>query len=97
MKTRTLFLLFTVLFLISGRLVFAQITTDPALPVETKAVTITFDSSKEERLGSFTGELYAHTGVIIAGNSEWQHVIGDWANNTNQPKLTHKGVASMNW
>ncbi|HRV89643.1 MAG TPA: alpha-amylase family glycosyl hydrolase [Prolixibacteraceae bacterium] len=91
MKTRTLFLLFTVLFLISGRLVFAQITTDPALPVETKAVTITFDSSKEERLGSFTGELYAHTGVIIAGNSEWQHVIGDWANNTNQPKLTHKG------
>lgn len=91
MKTRTLFLLFTVLFLISGRLVIAQITTDPALPVETKAVTITFDSSKEERLGSFTGELYAHTGVIIAGNSEWQHVIGDWANNTNQPKLTHKG------
>lgn len=69
----------------------AQITTNPALPVATKAVTLTFDSSKEGQLGSFTGELYAHTGVLVAGKSDWQHVIGDWANNTNQPKLTNKG------
>ena len=78
-------------FLIAGLFVSAQITTDPALPVATKKVTITFDSSKESRLGYHTGELYAHTGVIIEGNTEWQHVIGTWGNNSVQPKLSNKG------
>ena len=70
----------------------AQITTSPALPIETNAVTITFDSSKETRLGFYTSDLYAHTGVIIEGNTQWQHVIGSWGNNTLQPKLTNKGA-----
>lgn len=70
---------------------FAQITTEPALPIANQLVTITFDSSKESRLGKFTGDLYAHTGVIIVGETDWQHVIGSWGNNTNQPKLTNKG------
>ncbi len=70
---------------------FAQITTSPAIPIDTKAVTIIFDSSKDSRLGNFTSDLYAHTGVIISGNSDWQHVIGNWGNNTVQPKLTNKG------
>ena len=71
--------------------IFAQVTTSPALPIETSAVTITFDSSKETRLGFYTSDLYAHTGVIVEGNTQWQHVIGSWANNTQQPKLTNKG------
>ena len=70
---------------------FAQITTNPALPVQNQAVTITFDSSKESRLGLFTGDLYAHTGVFVTGNANWAHVIGAWNNNTLQPKLTNKG------
>jgi glycosidase len=74
------------------QLSFAQITTNPALPIETSAVTITFDSSKETRLGFFTSDLYAHTGVIVEGNTQWQHVIGSWGNNTLQPKLTNKGA-----
>lgn len=69
----------------------AQVTTNPDLPVASKSVTIYFDSSKESRLGFFTGDLYAHTGVMISGNSNWQHVIGSWGNNTLQPKLTNKG------
>jgi glycosidase len=73
------------------QLSFAQITTIPALPIQNQSVTITFDSSKESRLGLFTGDLYAHTGVFIVGNSNWQHVIGTWANNAVQPKLTNKG------
>lgn len=82
--------IFLILFLIvfSG---FAQITTNPTLPIETSALTITFDSSKEIRLGFFTSDLYAHTGVIVEGNTPWQHVIGSWGNNTLQPKLTNKG------
>lgn len=73
------------------QLSFSQITTSPALPSPNKAVTITFDSSKESRLGFFSGDLYAHTGVFVAGNSNWLHVIGTWENNTIQPKLTNKG------
>jgi len=73
------------------QLSFAQITTNPPLPIQNQAVTITFDSSKESRLGLFTGDLYAHTGVFVVGNSNWQHVIGTWANNATQPKLTNKG------
>lgn len=69
----------------------AQITTLPVLPIATQKATITFDSSKESRLGYFTGDLYAHTGVIIEGKTDWQHVIGTWGDNTTQPKLTHKG------
>ena len=82
-------LLFFILSL--GYLVSAQITTNPALPVATQKVTITFDSSKESRLRFYTGDLYAHAGVIIEGIADWQHVIGSWGDNTKQPKLTHKG------
>jgi 1,4-alpha-glucan branching enzyme len=71
--------------------VSGQITTDPAMPVAGKKVIITFDSSKESRLGKYSDDLYAHTGVIIEGKTDWQHVIGSWGNNTNQPKLTNKG------
>jgi len=70
---------------------FAQITTNPVLPSQNKAVTITFDSSKESRLGLFTGDLYAHTGVYVNGNTNWLHVIGTWKDNAVQPKLTNKG------
>lgn len=69
----------------------AQLTTNPALPIDSKAVTITFDSSKDSRLGLFSGDLYAHTGVYVAGSSDWKHVIGNWGDNTKQPKLTNKG------
>ena len=84
------------IFIISNLILFsylvsAQITTTPELPIATQNVTITFDSSKESRLGFFTGELFTHTGVKIEGNNDWQHVIGSWGNNTHQPKLTNKG------
>jgi len=79
------------IFLSIGYFISAQITTSPELPVATQKVTITFDSSKESRLGYYTGDLYAHTGVIIVGNASWQLVIGSWGNNITQPKLAHKG------
>ncbi len=79
------------LFLIISYFGTAQITTTPELPIATKAATITFDSSKDSRLGYFTGDLYAHTGVIIDGITDWQYVIESWGNNTTQPKLTNKG------
>ncbi|MFW5822443.1 MAG: alpha-amylase family glycosyl hydrolase [Tangfeifania sp.] len=83
------FLFIAALFLYN--LATAQITTNPELPVASQSVTITFDSSEDSRLGYYTGDLYAHTGVIIQGNTEWQHVIGDWGVNAEQPQLTHLG------
>ena len=71
--------------------VFGQITTAPTQPVASQNVIVTFDSSQDSRLGSFTGDLYAHTGVIVEGVTDWQHVIGSWGDNSSQPKLTNKG------
>jgi len=88
MYSRTLLFVWLLLVFYFGN---AQITTEPVLPVASQKVTITFDSSKDSRLGYFTGDLYAHTGVIIEGETDWQHVIGSWGNNSNQPKLTNKG------
>lgn len=70
---------------------FAQISTSPVIPIDSKAVTITFDSSKDSKLGVFSGDLYAHTGVSITGIGDWKHVIGTWNDNTKQPRLTNKG------
>ena len=71
--------------------VFGQITTAPTQPVASQNVIVTFDSSQDSRLGSFTGDLYAHTGVVVEGVTDWQHVIGSWGDNSSQPKLTNKG------
>ena len=79
------------IFLFACLISTAQITTDPAWPTANQKIKITFDSSKESRLGYFTGDLYAHTGVIINGNTSWQHVIESWGNNSTQPKLTNLG------
>lgn len=81
-----LFMLFAISFTAK-----AQITTDPEVPKTNSKVTITFNSAEESRLGYFTGDLYAHTGVTIEGTGRWQNVIADWGDNDNQPKLTHKG------
>lgn len=45
------------------------ITTNPALPVASQAVTITFNSAESTGLGYYTGDLYAHTGVTIEGKA----------------------------
>lgn len=74
------------------QLSFAQVATNPALPYENMAVTITFDATQGTAgLKDFTGDVYVHTGVITnksTSSSDWKYVIGSWGNNTTQPKLT---------
>ncbi|MEZ5105462.1 MAG: alpha-amylase family glycosyl hydrolase [Draconibacterium sp.] len=86
---------FIIIFLLALAFsVNAQITTSPELPLADQKVTITFDSSKEDRLGYYTDDLYAHTGLITkssASDTDWKYVIENWGNNTTQPKLTNKG------
>lgn len=78
------------LFVLSFSAIRAQTSTVPAFPTADQAVTITFNSAASS-LGYYTGDLYAHTGVMIAGNESWQHVIGSWGDNSVQPKLNYEG------
>ena len=76
----------------SGLLTGQMITTDPAVPTTGKIIKIYYDSSKDAGdLHNFTGDLYAHTGVTLL-DIPWQKVIGTWANNSTQPKLTYLGT-----
>lgn len=83
--------IFPILFLLvfSG---FAQITTNPALPTDNKPVTITFDATQGTAgLKDFTGDIYAHAGVITdksTSSSDWRYVIADWNVNVAKAKLT---------
>ena len=81
-KIILLILTLTVFFNAKG-----QVTSDPEYPFASQSVTIYFDAAGTD-LEGYSGDVYAHTGVKIEGNSNWQHVIGSWGNNSTQPKLT---------
>ena len=64
------------------------VVTEPEFPTESDSIIVIFDATQPgaEELLNYTGTVYAHTGVNTnLGN--WQHVIGDWGNNQNQPAL----------
>ena len=71
---------------------FAQVTTNPALPKENNAVTITFDATQGNAgLKDYSGDIYAHTGVITdksTSTSDWKYVIAPWNSNIPKAKLT---------
>jgi len=90
MTSRLLKSIFLLLVLVlSAKTVAGQvITTDPAFPTEDQPLTIVYDASEDPRgdLEGYTGNLYAHTGVIISetdqGTGSWEYVIGTWGNNS---------------
>lgn len=55
-------------------------------PESNQSATILFDKTGTG-LASYTGTIYAHTGVTLNGTA-WSNVIGSWGNNTAQPALT---------
>lgn len=64
--------------------IFAQvITTDPAFPIVDQMVTVTFHADEGNgALAGFTGDVYAHTGVITSSStspSDWKYVKSEWA------------------
>jgi glycosidase len=84
--------LFTLAILI-GILFFTNaqnITTTPEFPTANEAITIIFDATNTP-LENYSGRLFTHTGAGITGSGNWQNVIGDWGNNSNQPELTNLG------
>jgi len=91
MKNLFKILLFTIT---AYPLTFAQIVfTDPTYPTQYDSIVVFFDATQPgaTALLNYTGTVYTHTGVIT-NLGQWQHVVGNWGNNTTQPALTRLGA-----
>jgi len=87
--------LILLLLTFSSQLAWSQVvTTSPAFPTENSEVTITFDASQgNQGLMDFTGDVYAHTGVITdksTSGSDWKYAP-TWGDNSEKYKLTSLG------
>ncbi|MEZ5070091.1 MAG: alpha-amylase family glycosyl hydrolase [Bacteroidales bacterium] len=81
------------LLALAGTFLQAQVvTTDPALPRPADAVVLTFDATEgNQGLLNYTGDVYAHTGVLTnqsTSGSDWRYVIADWNTNVPEAKMT---------
>lgn len=83
-------------FLIIGVSAYSQlITVTPALPNDLDGVEVVFDASLGSGgLKDYTGDVYAHTGVITnlsSGTSDWKYVKSGWGENIPACKLSPLG------
>jgi glycosidase len=71
------------------------VVTDPPMPISTEPVTIIFDATQGSGgLAGYTGDVYAHTGLITqysSGGSDWKYVKTNWGENTPDTKLSRIG------
>ncbi len=84
-----------IVFLFLASQVTAQITVTPSLPTDLDAVEVIFDASQGNAgLKGYTGDVYAHTGVITnksTSSSDWKYVKADWGVNIPDCKMTSLG------
>ncbi len=68
------------------------IVSDPFFSTINDDIIITFDASQgNQALKDFTGDIYAHTGLITTSSSnggDWKYVKTSWGENTPETKLT---------
>lgn len=93
MTIRSLFLiLLTATLPLSGQVV----TTDPVFPRHDQPVTILFHAAEGNGgLAGFTGDIWAHTGVLTDRSSspgDWRYVVAGWSENTEKAKLRSVGT-----
>jgi len=84
------------LILFGTQLTTAQlITVTPPFPTDQDAVVVTFDAALGSGgLEGFTGDVYAHTGVITnnsSSGSDWKYVKAGWSENIPECKMTNIG------
>lgn len=83
------------LWILSTTLWAQVVRTEPAFPTENDSVTVIFDASKGNAgLANYTGDIYAHTGVITslsASPADWKYVVAGWSQNTSKAKLKSLG------
>lgn len=75
---------------------FGQITTIPVFPSDDQPVEVIFNALEgNQGLAGYTGNVYAHTGVITnksSGPSDWKYVKSNWGQNTTETKLERIGT-----
>ena len=59
---------------------------NPSAPDADKELTITFKAAKSSPLYGYTGDVYAHTGVVSEGT--WMYVPAEWEENIAKCKMT---------
>lgn len=95
-KVFTTILLLITFVSASGLLQAQLVTTDPAIPITNQAVKVIFDATLGSGgLAGYTGDVYAHTGVITensASGGDWKYVMTSWGQNTPETKLTRIGT-----
>ncbi len=88
---RTIVLSLLLVFIFANNSIAQLVTTNPSLPTDNAAVTITFDATLGNAgLAGFTGDVYAHTGVSTNAG-DWQYVLADWNTNIAKAKMTSLG------
>ncbi|RXP63300.1 T9SS C-terminal target domain-containing protein [Lutibacter sp. HS1-25] len=78
------------LFLIFSNIAFSQVSTVPTIPTASTEIIVTLNTSGTE-LENYTGDIYAHTGVLTnksTSTSDWKYVIANWDTNIDKAKLT---------
>lgn len=62
---------------------------EPAFPTVDDSIVVYFDATKgEQGLKDYSGPIYAHTGLIVEGNDEWDYVWTVWpSTNIDKNKL----------
>lgn len=90
-------LTFLLFFFLTHAFVQAQlIVATPPFPAETDQVEIIFNASLGNGgLAGYTGDVYAHTGVLTdssTGPSNWRHVKTNWGVNSEATKLERIGT-----
>ncbi len=72
--------------------IFSQVSSTPTLPTDADSVVITFDATQGTAgLKDYTGDVYAHTGLITdqsTSASDWKYVIAAWSTNLTKAKMT---------
>lgn len=87
----------TLLLMLWFPAIYAQlITTVPVFPSDDQQVEVIFNAQEGSGgLAGYTGDVYAHTGVITnlsTGPSDWKHVKTNWGQNTPETKLERIGT-----
>lgn len=92
MRSKLLLLLLSCISLLGN----SQIVTVPAFPAQDKPLEVVFNAKEGNAgLAGFTGDVYAHTGVLTnlsTSQSNWKYVKTNWGVNTPETKLERIGT-----
>lgn len=85
------------LLLCSAWVVAQVVYTEPAVVQQSSTGIVVYFNAAEgnKELMGYTGEVYAHTGVITSestGNSDWKHAPSEWGDNSAKYKLENAGT-----